>query len=69
MVRPDIEEGYQDITPESLALDNTETQEDINALQAGINPRQRINDVMYCLPTNRHGVLYPEFWRYYLAPW
>ena len=29
----------------------------------------RICQVLNCLPTNKHGVLYPEFWRYYKAPW
>lgn len=58
------------VDPAELALDNAEASEDIAALQNGANVQDpRINEVFTALPTNKHGVLYPEFWRYYLKPW
>lgn len=43
--------------------------EDYTALKEGVSEDTKFNDIFKALPTNSHGVLAPEFWRYYRRPW
>lgn len=64
------DEVLASVDPKELAKDNKEAAEDLAAVQDGAAVQEsRFNNVFNCLPTNKHGVLYPEFWRYYKAPW
>lgn len=58
-----------ELDPELLASENAEAAEDIAALKEGVQENTHFNDTFFALPTNQHGVLYPEFWRYYGPPW
>jgi len=63
-------ELYQHIDPDSLVPHTKDAEEDISAIQDGIAINNfHFNDTFTCLPTNKNGVLYPEFWRYYKMPW
>lgn len=63
-------ELYDNIDMVELAQENRESANDLAVIQSGINvDNLKINDTLPCLPTNKHGVLYPEFWRYYYSPW
>lgn len=63
------------IRPNDLARDLQETSDDIagidvhNVEPAASIDNDKINDVFDSLPTNKNGVLYPEFWGYLCKPW
>lgn len=55
--------------PADLDAHNAEAAEDLAALKDGLTSDLKFKDVLYCLPINKNGVLYKEFWGYYLPPW
>jgi hypothetical protein len=64
------EEAITSFDPDELKAENKETALEAKIVQDGAKLSDpRICQTLTCLPTNKNGVLAPEFWRYYKSPW